>query len=398
VRATGSAGIDTIFGADSGSPDVVAATDDRAWLTAMLDVERALAEAAASVGLVDGGSASAVALACDPARFDVAALAEGRQRDATPVIALVRRLRELVPERARAAVHVAVTSQDVVDTAMMLIARRALTPVLDDASATAELLAGLVVDHRDTVQLGRTLLQHATVTTFGAVCAARLVAVDDAAVRLADTAAGLLAVQLGGATGTLAPAGPLGVRLVAEVAVRLDLAEPVTPWHTTRGRVGRLAGDLGVLAGELAGVAQDVVLLSGSDVGEVSVAAPGGSSAMPHKRNPSRAVLAAAAAHGVPGLVATALAGMPQELQRAAGRWQAEPAMMTGLLRAVGATARHTRGTLEGLVVHPDVMRAAVTAFVADSHGVLDTGSAGAFADRALTAHAGARAARSRLR
>jgi 3-carboxy-cis,cis-muconate cycloisomerase len=286
-------------------------------------------------------------------------------------------------------VHPAATSQDVIDTAAMLVARRALATVLDDAAAVAELLAGLAREHRGTPMLGRTLGQHAAVTSFGLICAARMTATDDARAAVESVCRRRLAVQLGGPVGTLAAAGDLGPALVAEVARDLDLVEPVLPWHTSRARVGELAGALGVLSGELAGVATDVVVLSGSDIGEVSVARPGGSSSMSHKRNPAPAVLAVAAAHRVPGLVATLLAGMPQELQRAAGRWQAEPAVLTELLRGTGTVARQVRACLTGLGVHREAMARAVRAFAAGTGADPDPGTAGIWVDRALAAHDG---------
>jgi 3-carboxy-cis,cis-muconate cycloisomerase len=371
----------------AGSAAVIEATGDSAWLAAMLDVERAISIAAGRVGLVDKAAAEEVARHCDPALFDVSELARGYAEQATPVIALVERLRALVEPWARPAVHPGVTSQDVVDTAAMLVARRALRPVMIDVATSATALAGLARRHRDTPILGRTLGQHAAVTSYGVICAARLVALDDAGSALVTVVRDRLAVQLGGPVGTLAAAGASGPRLVEEVAAELGLAEPVLAWHTTRGRIGELAAALGVLAGELAGVALDVVLLSSGDVGELSVANPGGSSSMPHKRNPSAAVLALAAAHRVPALVATLLAGMPQELQRATGHWQAEAGLLTDLIRAVGAVARQTGRTLTGLQVHTDVMAQAVHAFAVRTGGSADPGPAGLWVDRALAAH-----------
>jgi 3-carboxy-cis,cis-muconate cycloisomerase len=353
----------------------------------MLDVEAALAVAAARLDLVPTEAARSITAACQIERFDLAAIARGAATDATPVIELVGQLRTLVPADAKAHVHFAATSQDIVDTASMLVARNALTACLLDARAVASALASLAHEHRDTVQVGRTLLQHGDVTTFGALCAARLVAVDDAVAGVTRQLRDRLAVQLGGAVGTLAPAADKAAALVAEVARELSLAEPVVPWHTSRGRVVELAAAAGILAGELAAVAQDIVLLSATDVGEVAVANPGGSSTMGHKRNPAAAVLALACAHRVPGLVATLLSGMSQELQRATGRWQAEWGTLTDLLRLVGGTAHHTASASAGLQVDRDRMRQHVDALIAAGAGA-STGSAGVFVDRALAQHA----------
>jgi 3-carboxy-cis,cis-muconate cycloisomerase len=367
------------------TPHASDATGERAWLQAMLDVERALAVAAGQVGLVSSVAARSVADACRPASFDVARIADSLVTEATPVVELVRQLRALVPDEARTAVHLAATSQDVVDSAMVLVVRRALVAVDRDAAEAADLLAGLARTHRDDVQVGRTLLQDGAVTTFGAAAASRLVAVDEARHRLSAVVRDRLVLQLGGGVGTLAGTGDLAVEYLDAVARALDLRPPVVPWHTSRGRVVELVCACAVLAGELAATAQDVVLLSQSSVAEVAVAHPGTSSAMPHKRNPASAVLALACAHRLPGLVATVLAGMPQPLQRSFGSWQAEWAVVTEVLQLLAATAMHTRSALDGLQV--DTARMAANAVGLGGDG--DQGAAGTFVDRALAAHAG---------
>jgi 3-carboxy-cis,cis-muconate cycloisomerase len=169
-----------LFDAASGSVAVCAATSDRSWVQAMLDVEAALAAGGARVGLLPEAAATQIAAACQFELYDVAAIARGVATDATPVVELVRQLRALVAPDVQQHVHLVATSQDIVDTATMLVARRALHAALGDARAVASTLAALAVEHRDTVQAGRTLLQHGAVTTFGAQCASRLVAVDDA--------------------------------------------------------------------------------------------------------------------------------------------------------------------------------------------------------------------------
>jgi 3-carboxy-cis,cis-muconate cycloisomerase len=368
------------------TPQAQELTGSAAWLRAMLEVERALTVAAAQVGLAPRSAAEAVTAACRPESFDPDALAAGAATEATPVIALVARLRSLVGPEASPYVHLAATSQDILDSAGALVARSALGPVLDDCRVVSDTLAALARQHRGTAQVGRTLLQNALVTTFGAACANRLTGVDEALAGLEAVLRHRLAVQLGGPVGTLAGTADQAAPLVAAVAAELGLAEPVTPWHTTRGRVAELAAACGVLAGELAAVAQDVVLLSATEVAEVRVAAPGGSSAIPNKRNPAAAVLAVACAHRMPGLVATVLAGMPQELQRSAGRWQAEWGTLTEILRLLAATARHTRTALEGLQVDVDRMRAHVEALVATGADS-GFGAAETFVDRALAAH-----------
>ncbi|MEN3306360.1 MAG: 3-carboxy-cis,cis-muconate cycloisomerase [Micromonosporaceae bacterium] len=348
----------SLFDSLASSPAVVDATGDRAWLQAMLDVESALARAGAKAGLVPVPAAEAIAAAARAELFDAGDVGRRAVASATPVIPLLSDLRAALPPDVAEHVHLGATSQDIVDTALCLVAYRSCVLILADLAAVADRLAHLTREHRGTVQMGRTLLQQAEPTTFGAVCAGWLVAVDEARAGLVR-ARGRLAVQLGGPVGTLAGYGERGPQVVALLAEELGLAEPVLPWHTNRNRVAELAAALGIVSGALAGIALDVALLSQTEVGEVTEGSPGGSSAMPHKRNPARSVLVTAAAHRVPALVATVLAGMAQEYQRAAGRWQAEWGTVTELLRLVGGTAAHTRELLGDLRVHAGRMRAA---------------------------------------
>jgi len=378
-------------------PAVAAATSAEAWVRAMLVFEAELAQAAADTGLVPRSAADAVEAACRAAGAgpgpDVAEPAAGVVRDATPVVALLDAVRRRLPadnagDGAEAgvgvALHVGATSQDVVDTAAVLVARDAVDALDDEVVAVTRRLAALARTHRDTPQVGRTLGQHAVPTTFGAVCALRLVAVEEARAGLLTVVRERLAVQLGGPVGTLDALGTHGEQLRRRLAARLGLPAPVVAWHTARGRVAELAAALGVLTGELAALAQDVVLLSSSDVGELVPREGGGSSAMPHKRNPARAVLAVAAAHRVPALVATVLAGMPQELQRSAGRWQAEAGVLTELLRLTGAVAGHTRAALDGAEVDVGRMRAAVDDLLARTGTRFDPGPPATVVDRVL--------------
>lgn len=357
-----------------------AATSGPAWVAAMLKVEAALARAGATVGTVPAEAAAAIENAARAGGFDLADLSRGAGTDATPVISLVRQLRARVPEADAAFVHRGATSQDVIDTAAVLIARRAVAALRPSAGRVADELAALAQRHRDTPQVGRSLLQHGAVTTFGLACAVRLVAVE-AALRALDDAVDALPAQLGGAVGTLAGGG---VPLLEAFAGELGLPAPALPWHVTRGPVARLAGAIGVLAGELAGVATDLVLLAATEIGEVLPGRPGSSSAMPHKQNASRAALALACAHRVPGLVATVLSGMPQALQRDPGRWQAEWGTLGELLRLLGGTARHAAAALDGVRVRPDRMARQVQELLAATGGEPDTGAAGELVDRAL--------------
>jgi 3-carboxy-cis,cis-muconate cycloisomerase len=337
-----------------------AEVDDRAWLQAMLDFEAALARAGARARLLPSEAAETIAAACRAERFDAAQLGGDASAAGNPVVPLLRALRAELPDDAAAHLHRGATSQDVLDTAAMLVARRALVPLLDDASVAAAACARLAEAHRDSVLVGRTLLQQAAPLTFALKASQWLVGIDEAREQLAAVAGGVLAVQLGGAVGTLSALEGEGLAVAAELARALELGEPVLPWHTVRVRPAMLAGALAVLAGALAKVARDVTLLAQGEVGEAREGgAPGrgGSSTMPHKRNPVAAVSALACAQRVPGLVATIHSAMVQEHERAAGAWQAEWETFSELLRLVGAEAAWAREMLEALEVDPERMR-----------------------------------------
>lgn len=322
----------------------------------MLEVERALVLAAADAGLVPDDAATRVAELCSPRSVDVAVVAAGWDRDATPVVALVDALRALAGADA-AHVHPVATSQDVVDSAIVLMMRRAVAAARTDVDAVVASLVELARRHRDTPQVGRSLLQHAQPTTYGAACAFRALAVREAQ-RDLGAALDRLPAQLGGAVGTLSAAGAAAGDLRSAFATRLGLPVPTVPWQVRRGRLVAAAAAAAGLASELGAVGQDLVLLAATDVAEVLPARAGRSSAMPYKRNPADAVLAVAAAHRVPGLAATMLAGQPQELQRGAGRWQAEWSTLVDLLRLLGGAARHAARAVEGVEVDAVRMRA----------------------------------------
>lgn len=351
---------------------------DAAWLQAMLDVEVALAAAVGAPGEVVGQ----IAEACHVERFDLAALGRETARHATPVVGLVDALRAAVPEAARRYVHRGATSQDVIDTALMLVAQRALAPLLADARAVADHAAALAQEHRRTPMIARTLLQQALPTTFGLRAAGWLVGLDAAGDRLESVAETELAVQMGGPVGGGSPG------VAAALAAELGLAEPVMPWGAIRVRPAHLATALGTLAGVLAKVARDVTLLAQQEVAEVAEADPahpGGSSAMAHKQNPVAAVSTLACAKRVPGLVATILAAMEQEHERAAGAWQAEWGTHLELLRVTGSAAAWSETMLGGLRVDGARMATNLAAALASERPLPD--GTQALIDRALAAH-----------
>ncbi len=335
---------------------------DEALLQAMVDVELALVRALVRAKLAPVEAESALAAAADASALDIGELGRSTAEKGTPVPALLSALRQRLGDGdAGPFLHRGATSQDIVDTAIMLVARRSLDPLLADLDAAGERCAELAQSHRGTVQAGRTLLQQAVPTTFGLRAAGWLSGLDGAGSELRWIRDHGLAVQLGGAAGTLAALGEHGLEVSANLARELDLAEPELPWHTNRVRPARLACALGIALGATAKIARDVVLLAQTEVGEASEggeAGRGGSSTMPHKRNPVGAIAVLACAQRAPGLVATVLSAMGQEYERAAGAWQAEPEPLLELLRLAGSAAASVRELLGGLELHSERMRA----------------------------------------
>jgi 3-carboxy-cis,cis-muconate cycloisomerase len=338
-------------------------TSDVAWLQAMLDAEAGLARALERAGLAPAGSGAAVTEVAQAGNFDVGELGELAALTGNPVPALARALARRVPQTAAGAVHHGATSQDIVDTAAMLLAKRAVDVVLGDLAQAAAATAGLADTHRGTIMIGRTLLQQAVPVTFGLVAAGWLTSVDEARGGLAAVRSQRLAVQFGGAAGTLASLGDDGPRVVALLAEELGLAQPVLPWHTDRLRIIDVATSLVRVTAALGKIARDVTLLAQSEIGEVSegsgngaprdASSPrrGGSSAMPHKRNPVAAIAILGCTKQAPGLLATLVACAEQELQRAAGAWHAEWEPLTALLRLTGSAASWAAELMSGLVV-----------------------------------------------
>jgi 3-carboxy-cis,cis-muconate cycloisomerase len=381
-----------------------AQTDDAAWLQAMLDAEAGLARALERAGLAPAGSGEAVTAAARAGDFSIGELGELAGLTGNPVPALARALARRVPQAAAGAVHRGATSQDIVDTAAMLLARRVIDVVLADLARAAAAAARLADTHRSTMMIGRTLLQQAVPITFGLVAAGWLTSLDEARVGLATVSSQRLAVQFGGAAGTLASLGDDGPRVAALLAEDLGLTLPVMPWHADRLRIIDLATGLARVTAALGKIARDVTLLAQSEVGEVSegksgdgnrggtgadasgppspnggpgpadgaasadrppaAAGPrrGGSSAMPHKHNPVGAIAILGCTKQAPGLLATLVACAEQEHQRAAGAWHAEWQPLTALLRLTGSAASWAAELMSGLVVDASRMAANLAA------------------------------------
>jgi 3-carboxy-cis,cis-muconate cycloisomerase len=332
---------------------------DRSVLQAMLDVEVALGRGAAAAGAIPPEAAGAIAAAARAEDFDIAAIAREARGAATPVVplvaALTERVRTAAPRYARF-VHYGATSQDISDSALVLLLGRAIALVAADHERIVRRLRALSDAHAGTVMLGRTLLQPATPITFGLKAAGWYAGTRRAWHRLADARDGALVLQLGGASGTRAAFGPHAAAIVSATARELGLAAG-PPWHTDRDRLGALMAACGLYTASLGKAARDVTLLMQAEVAELS-GAGGGSSTMPHKRNPAGAVVTLAAATRVPGLVAAFLTGMIQEHERAAGGWQAEWPTAAAIVQATGAAAAATADTVETLTVNAERMRA----------------------------------------
>jgi 3-carboxy-cis,cis-muconate cycloisomerase len=379
---------DPIFG----STAVAALTDDRGWVRTLCETETALARAGAAVGLIDASAMASIQVACaELALTDLADLGHRAAADGNPVIALVGLIRARITaatgaEHARL-VHLGATTQDIHDTSAMLVSRRAIGVIdgrLDDVLRSCGELAR---EHRDTPMAGRTLLQQAQPTTFGAVAAGWGDGIDRARQRLAGIE---LAVQFGGAAGTLAAVHPNGPAIRAAFAAELGLVDPGTTWHTERTRIADLASALGTVCGAVAKIATDIVLLAQTEVGELHERASGASSAMPHKQNPIAAVTARAAAARAPGLVTTLLASMPAELQRGAGPWHAEWVPLFELLRATGGACDRLATSLDGIRVDPAAMRVNLDRLLPPATGSREappTGHAGDLVDHFLDRH-----------
>ena len=341
-----------------------AACDDAATLKHMLDFEAALARAEADAGVIPTKVAGPIAAACKVASFDLAALAEAATRSGNLAIPLVKALTAQVAESdAEAAryVHWGATSQDVIDTALMLTLRKAIDVLLIDLGRAITGFAALARNHRSTMVVARTWLQHALPMPFGLKLAEYAAALHRSRQRLTRLRAQTLALQLGGAAGTLAALGDKGLLVAEKLAAELKLPLPDAPWHTHRDRIAEAASVLAIIAGSCGKIARDISLLMQTDVGEAfepTLEGRGGSSTMPHKRNPVAAASALAAATMAPNLAATIFAAQVQEHERSAGPWHAEwPTLPTLLLVTSGALAAIV-DLAEGLEVDVARMRA----------------------------------------
>lgn len=338
--------------------DLRDAVSDGAWLQGMLDAERALAKAGARAGIVPEEAAARIDDACSNGSYDIAQIAEAGRAVGNPAEPLVREIRAAVGADAADYVHLGATSQDIVDTAAMLVTRHALGLVLAELDRLAAGCAALARAHRETPMAARTLLQQAVPTTFGLKAAGWLVAALEARATLVRVRDERLAAQLGGAAGTLAALGDRALEVTRLYAEELGFPEPVVPWHSTRSRLTEIAAALSAAATAAEKIGEDIALLAQSEVGEVTEAAGGGSSTMPQKRNPVRSALAVACARLAKAHAAVLLGGSAHEHERAVGTWHAEWEALSGTLAFSGGAAASAADALAGLEVDVERMRA----------------------------------------
>lgn len=353
----------SVFEVFLSTSETLAAFSDHDFIDAMLRFEAALARAQAQVGLIPESAAQSIVGSCKVELFDVAKIVRGSGRAGSIAIPLVKSLKEAVGlfnADAVRYVHFGSTSQDVIDTAMALVTREAVTLVEADLARAAQVLLRHAETHATTPVLARTLMQPASVTSFGLKCigwAAPLVRSRD---RISQAARRALNVQLGGAVGTLAQMKGQGPQVRRFMAEALGLGDPGTAWHTQRDEWVALGCELGIMVGSLGKIAKDISLMSQYEVGELaepSEPGHGGSSAMPNKRNPVASMVALAAAERAPQRVAALLQAMPQEHERALGAWQAELGEWPQLLMSAHGSVRALAGALPGLQADAARMR-----------------------------------------
>jgi len=341
---------------------------DRALVQGMLEFEAALARAESRTGVIPAPAAAAIAGRCSADLYDLAALGRAGASAGNIAIPLVAELTARVEEvdaEAAGFVHWGATSQDAIDTGLVLQLRPALEHIEAELVRLAGALASLAREHRDTTIAGRTWMQHAVPTTFGLKAAGWLDAVERHLSRIAEARSRVLALQLGGAAGTLAALGDKGPEVASALAEDLRLSLPDLPWHAHRDRVAEVATVLGLLAGTLGKMAKDVALHAQTEVAEVlepSGEGRGGSSSMAHKRNPVSSAVVLAAATRIPALVATMLGAMAQEDERGLGGWQAEWETLPELVRLCGGALHRAAETMAGLRVDAARMAANLTA------------------------------------
>ena len=349
-----------IYGGLFTTPAMRAVFSDEARLQRMLDVEAALARAEAKLGLIPPEAAAEITAKADVVRFDLKAIGEGTALVGYPIVPLVKALGQACAGDAGRYVHWGATTQDIIDTGLVLQLRDALDLIGGELDGTEAALAGLASRYRDTPMAGRTHLQHALPITFGFKCALWLAPLQRHRARLTRLSEDIAMVQFGGAVGTLASLGTEGIRVMTGLAEELGLRAPPIAWHVGRDGLAETVGFLGLVTGSLAKIATDVALLMQAEVGEVAEPyqeGRGGSSTMPQKRNPIACELILACAKNVRQLAPVMLDAMVQDHERATGPWHAEWVALPQAFALTAGALHHARTMLEGLIVDPERMR-----------------------------------------
>ena len=336
---------------------------DRSTLQGMLDFEAALARAEARIGVIPQAAASAISTKCRAELFDTSAVAEAAARAGNLAIPLVKHLTALVAKKDKRAahfVHWGATSQDAIDTGRILQLRQALVLIGRDLDSLVQPLGALAQKHRATLIAGRTWMQHALPTTLGVKIAGWLDALVRHRARLAETQKRCLVLQFGGAVGTLAALGSRGPDVASLLAAELGLGLPDLPWHGHRDRMVEIGVTLGLCAGTVGKIARDIALHMQTEVGEIFEPAGegrGGSSTMPHKRNPVSSAVILSAAVRVPGLVSSLLSSMVQEDERGLGGWHAEWETLPDIVQLAGGAIHHLAAIAPNLEIDAQRMR-----------------------------------------
>jgi 3-carboxy-cis,cis-muconate cycloisomerase len=327
----------------------------------MLAFEVKLAEVEARLGLIPPEAAQQIARSAASAAIDMDQLAEAVALAGNPAIPFVKMLTAAMPEDAARYVHWGATSQDAMDSALAMQLGEVIALIDQRLRALGDMLALLAEEHRGAPIAARTLLQQALPTTFGAKVAGWLMPVIRHRQRLEALRPRLLVIQLGGAAGTRAAFGGAGELVSRGLALELGLDPSPLPWHTARDSLAEFAALCGLICGTLGKIAQDVALMMQTEIGEVlEGVAPGkgGSSTLPHKRNPVAAHALLAIARIAPGLVATMMAVQVQAHERAVGDWPAEWAVIPDIASHTGAALNHALAMIPALDVRPEAMRA----------------------------------------
>lgn len=324
----------------------------------MVAVERALARAEGRLGIIPAAAASMIDAALADFEPDLSAVVAGLATSGTPVIALVDQMRKAVGAQAADFVHWGATSQDIVDTGLVLRLRRFLDLCSERLDHLIGHLAVLADTHRGAVMPARTRMQHALPTVFGLTAANWLMPLVRHRDRLSQLRPRLLVVQCGGAAGTLAALGDKGVDVMRAVAEELDIGMPPTPWHTQRDSIAECAGWLALVTGSLGKIAQDIVLLGQTEVGEVRDTHGGGSSTMPQKANPVRAEAVIALARANAASLSSMHQAVIQEHERSGAGWSLEWLALPQMAVATGTALLQMQSVIDDLEIVAERMSA----------------------------------------